>query len=650
MGIAEKIAILDAARNAKVGATLAVIRAPAVTALETAVLVPQNNADFLAQVFGGLTGDASPFVTGFTGAPTNHSAWGGKVYQPGVTSVDGESLNRYFTLAVYSQEGGTFHRREKNCHAIYGVMLDDIGTKAKPRSHLDGCPPTLVIETSPANFQATYLFKTPQTDIQDVTELNRELVAAGLCDPGAKSPSTRWGRLPFAINGKHSPAFQCRLVEFHPERRYTTDQIRRGLKLDTPPRMPVAAEYRANDQDINKDITKPREDRHDRDLGLIAKRCGMVKAFLGGQRLEETEWHAMVGVFKFCTDGERLYHYHSAKDDRYDQAESQGKFDRWAVPPVKCGKFSHCATCDKPEYITTPVMFGDAEHNTPQKTKPNQDTVESVQAAMDASGLRTVMDSDGQLNFVSVAVVGGRAVQTCLPAGCEAATDMVIAMAYRSGGKPPSDRAIENFKATARHDARARNEAVPVYQRCAEIDGVLFVDLRPGWVARIDANGCRLVDDVADGVPIFRRGQGAGALPDPVLFDSYRDALKFALGVWVNVFGMTSADALILTANVLEFHRTSTPHPIIEVVGSAGSGKSSLSDFVVSLVDPKAGGDRVTVGTDSKDLAAAAQQRYVLTVDNAGRLDKETSDLLCTVSTGGTLLVRLYTPKIRSCP
>ena len=69
--------------------------------------------------------------------------------------------------------------------------------------------------------------------------------AAGLCDPGAKGPTARNCRLPFGINGKYSPAHQCRLVEWRPDLRYTVDAIVRGLGLPTvvprPPSKSAAA-------------------------------------------------------------------------------------------------------------------------------------------------------------------------------------------------------------------------------------------------------------------------------------------------------------------------------------------------------------------------------------------------------------------------
>lgn len=213
---------------------------------------PHTNAEILAAVFAPyepLPGGAMPQVTGFAGPPAKArgTAWAGERYRPGV-SVDGEPLNRYYTLATYTPTTTT--KTAKDCRAIVGVMLDDIGTeKTVPLSRLDACPPSYTIETSPGNFQCVYLFDRPLTDTAAVTALHESMVLSGLCDPGAKSPATRWGRLPFSVNGKHDPAFNVRLVEFHPERRYTIDQIYDALELARKPKASRAAPLPHNTED-----------------------------------------------------------------------------------------------------------------------------------------------------------------------------------------------------------------------------------------------------------------------------------------------------------------------------------------------------------------------------------------------------------------
>lgn len=247
---------------------------------------PTNNTEFLQAVFAGLSEPHRPFVLGFAGKPGDRKGWRGDAWQAGKTSTENASLNWYFSLAVFAPEDG-YHRQEKHCAGMYGVMLDDVGTKALPLERLEACPPSIVIETSPGNFQATYLFDEVQTDLTRVKALNQSMVEAGMCDPGAKSPPTRWGRLPFASNGKTEPAFECKLVEFHPERRYSIDEIVERLELAPPVEARKKAPGRkATVRNAEDGVYIPRPDENEVIAAL--KKRGLYKQPLGGGKHDIT--------------------------------------------------------------------------------------------------------------------------------------------------------------------------------------------------------------------------------------------------------------------------------------------------------------------------------------------------------------------------
>jgi hypothetical protein len=200
-----------------------------------------SNESFMAMVFKDLQPQERPIVMCITDAIDKDTYWGvGSSWAPGLVkrtgNVNDDEANWFFTLSTYLPEvNGQYRRTKALFHRAYGVMLDDIGTKSASRDRLDGCPPSYLIETSPGNYQAGYLFKEPQESLERVTALQESLVASGLCDPGAKGPASRLGRLPRGYNGKYDPAPTCRLVEWHPERRYTIDEIEQGLQLQPPP-------------------------------------------------------------------------------------------------------------------------------------------------------------------------------------------------------------------------------------------------------------------------------------------------------------------------------------------------------------------------------------------------------------------------------
>ena len=244
-----------------------------------------DNETFLNAVFGDVLIDARPVVVHFEGNPANAPAkfWFGRPW-PGdadPSTALSATANNYFSLSAFRpDEAGQYRRQKARFAALFAVMLDDVGTKvAVDRLTL---APSWLLETSPGNHQAGYLLKEPLTDGATADRLMNAIIAAGLCDPGANGPRARLARLPVAINGKHSPPFACRMVEWSPELRYAVDELADGLQLELvaagrPKRQAQSrAQQRPNDGDPVW-IAGPEENRV-----LVALRDrGLYKAPLG---------------------------------------------------------------------------------------------------------------------------------------------------------------------------------------------------------------------------------------------------------------------------------------------------------------------------------------------------------------------------------
>jgi hypothetical protein len=190
-----------------------------------------SNEEFLRTVFEQDSSDARPVLVTFTGNPNSVSAraWYGIPWNPGTELPMG--ANNYFSLAVFNpNKAGKYRRLKTSFHALYALMLDDIGTKvSKDRLTL---PPSWMLETSPGNFQAGYLLRKPIIDGKVADRLMNAIVAAGLCDPGANGPRARLARLPVGTNGKHAPSFVCRLTSWSPESRFSVEELLDGLQLE----------------------------------------------------------------------------------------------------------------------------------------------------------------------------------------------------------------------------------------------------------------------------------------------------------------------------------------------------------------------------------------------------------------------------------
>jgi hypothetical protein len=127
--------------------------------------------------------------------------------------------------------------KSNNVDFVLFMMLDDVGTKAK-KPPLD---PSWVLETSEGSFQWGYAFS-EQPKKGDFCAAIKAIADAGYTDPGATN-AVRNCRIPGSVNLKHGRGnFAARLVEFHPEREYTLDQI--CTALGVTPEEGDTAEYK----------------------------------------------------------------------------------------------------------------------------------------------------------------------------------------------------------------------------------------------------------------------------------------------------------------------------------------------------------------------------------------------------------------------
>lgn len=168
--------------------------------------------------------------------------WNGWPWAAGTDPALPADANTYFSLASFHPDPQGRHRRRKTQFAaLHAVVLDDVGSKVDATRLT--LAPSWQLETSPANFQVGFLLAEPLTDAALADRLMQAIIAAGLCDAGASGPTARLMRLPVGINGKHTPAFHCRLQAWAPARRYQPKALADafGLELRSPGNRPRAA-------------------------------------------------------------------------------------------------------------------------------------------------------------------------------------------------------------------------------------------------------------------------------------------------------------------------------------------------------------------------------------------------------------------------
>ena len=461
-----------------------------------------------------------------------------------------------------------------------------------------------------------------------------QALSGGIGDTGAKD-ATRRSYLPSCPVGTRHSRPPPTVMGNHPA---DPDEIAAAAQGASGP----VASSRVYDLSVNADVLQ-QYDSAPADFELIRAECEAVRWAAepdNQQKVTEPYWRAMLGIVKHCAGPDGLADEVSKHHPEYDPRNTARKMAAWGAGPTTCSEFgSHsaaCAACPHRGKIKSPIVLGRAH----QQASHEAPTTTGLTSAVVSGALRPIVDQDGVLNYVETYTKDGRTCRQVVRSGSGTANDLILTTAAAGGGKAPSQQAIVMFEAQLRTKAKRAGQVTSVALRVAQDGDARYVDLGPGRIVRIDPQGWAQVDESQD-TPLFRRGAGAGELPDPEPFDGdARAALAHCMGYFEALFQTPTDQAVIRTAVALDRLDPETTHPVCEYVGPAGSGKSTAAEHDVGLIDPPSKHGLRTCGAKTEDIAAVAQQQYVLSMDNVSRFDKATADTLCMTSTGGTLTVR----------
>lgn len=213
----------------------------------------------------------------------------------------------------------------------------------------------------------------------------------------------------------------------------------------------------------------------------------------------------------------------------------------------------------------------------------------------------------------------------------EAFGQWIAARAYEATGRAPGGQALDDtIRVLAARAYSEGNERVPCL-RVGEMDGRAYVDLADtAWRSiEIDGEGWRLVD--RSPVAFVRSGQ-MRPLDEPEPGYGIEELRRF-----VNTD--REEDFTLLVSWLVAALRSRGPYPVLVFSGEQGTGKSTISRLVRSLVDPNAAPIRA-VPKDDRDLVIGAVNAHVVCYDNLSSVPSWLSDALCRLSTGGGFAAR----------
>ncbi|MCJ2059801.1 DUF6371 domain-containing protein [Methylobacterium sp. J-048] len=215
----------------------------------------------------------------------------------------------------------------------------------------------------------------------------------------------------------------------------------------------------------------------------------------------------------------------------------------------------------------------------------------------------------------------------------EAFGQMLTLRAYKETGRIPSKSGLEETTRLLISFAREDGPCRRPWLRVGERDGRLYLDLgRPKWeVVEVSARGVEILED--HDLP-FIRPEGMQPLPEPEL-GSERGIEEMRR--FVNV--ETETDFQLIVMWMLSAIREAREYPLLILNGEQGTGKSTLSRLLRSIIDPHEI-DISSAPDEDRDLFVLAQHAHVLALDNLSKIENWMSDTLCIFATGGSLAKR----------
>jgi hypothetical protein len=202
---------------------------------------------------------------------------------------------------------------------------------------------------------------------------------------------------------------------------------------------------------------------------------------------------------------------------------------------------------------------------------------------------------------------------------------------YERCQKAPGAQALQDALNVLAGKALHEGPEHPVAVRVAEQDGAIYLDLaNADWQAvEVTSTGWRVL---ANPAVRFVRKRGVLPLPTPVAGGSVDE-----LRPLVNL--RDDDDWRLYVAWLVAALRPGRPFPVLAVNGEQGSAKSTACRMGRALVDPNLSPLR-RPPRDERDLAIAAENSWVVALDNLSGLPPWLSDALCSLATGGGLATR----------
>ncbi|MDK9556664.1 hypothetical protein QQF73_03430 [Marinobacter sp. M216] len=206
--------------------------------------------------------------------------------------------------------------------------------------------------------------------------------------------------------------------------------------------------------------------------------------------------------------------------------------------------------------------------------------------------------------------------------GGKAFCNWLTAAFYAEFGKPIRDQALREARMTL--EGIAMQEHRPVYTRVASEQDKHWIDLaEPGQNMAV----CLQAGEwsIEEAPVMFCRSDSTEPLPRPTPSGDISTLWKIA--------NIPPDKHLLVISWLIECLRSSTPFPILELIGEQGSAKSTTQTSLRRIIDPNAS-DLRALPRNTDDLFVSSATNHVISLENVSYLPDTLQDAMCQISTG----------------
>lgn len=219
--------------------------------------------------------------------------------------------------------------------------------------------------------------------------------------------------------------------------------------------------------------------------------------------------------------------------------------------------------------------------------------------------------------------------------------ELLIANYHKRTGTYIQANALDKYLDTLNANAANSGKVEDVWTRIGRVEDVIYYDLKDEEnIVKISKDGVQILSDFAniEELPKFIRKSVSAKQVLPKKQNN--TSLEALLKPYLN---LSDEQITLLLIALITWFIPDTPKVILLLTGEQGAGKTVLAKIIQSIVDP-VNHESVFMPRGTKNIGVVLASHYVVSFDNLSEISGEVSDLLCQVSTGGSIMNRqLYT-------